>query len=399
MRIPTTSDAVALYLVAMGQIEDALGGVEVGTTSTRRTSRALRRRLANLDLAAKLIGERPWTESDVLQHFLRGVHREIRVGPTNQRADPLYREHLYVLVLAVMAPTLAQQRDQTALVLWHATRLPASRLATLQWSDVTLNRASATLRFQQGGQQSAAAEVTIQGSGGIGCPVLALRRLRAHNPTAPGPVFSKTGKSWDVARIHRTVYILRATGEDLAQALSKIATTPHQLRDRALLVLGYGAALRTNEAIALRQRDVRALEHGLLVHPQGRARPVALPTTRGAVDDPAQVWATWQDEARSQGIGPDGPAFPIVSGSRIWTRAMKHAALNEAVQTAAERAALDGRFTFTSLRTGLIRTSLRDNANVLDVAVHSDLRSLGSVDRHDRRENLIRRSVAGRLGL
>lgn len=54
---------------------------------------------------------------------------------------------------------------------------------------------------------------------------------------------------------------------------------------------------------------------------------------------------------------------------------------------------------FVSRRAGLIRTALRADQQTHDIAAHTDLRSLGSVTRHLRREHLLSRSVAGQLGL
>ncbi|WP_162599749.1 hypothetical protein [Nocardioides solisilvae] len=96
---------------------------------------------------------------------------------------------------------------------------------------------------------------------------------------------------------------------------------------------------------------------------------------------------------------PEAPAFPTCNYSVIEGRALAAQGLNRVIRARCAEAELRGRYAWTSLRSGMMRTALRQDAPAWAVAYQSDLSSLGSVERHERRENLLRRNVAGQLGL
>jgi hypothetical protein len=145
---------------------------------------------------------------------------------------------------------------------------------------------------------------------------------------------------------------------------------------------------------------VSTTPEGVLLRIPGRDRPTGIPADPTMPGDPVSAWTEWLASMRHQGSQrPESPAFPKTSGSRISAKPITEYGLNAIVHDAVERAHLDGRYAFTSLRTGLIRTALRAEERAHVLAAHADLRSLDSVARHERRENLIRHSVAGQLGL
>lgn len=67
--LPLSADAVTVFLTA--------------SLATADSPRSLRRRLAKLDLAARLDGQAPWSRDATLQYYLRGLHRQTRIGPTD----------------------------------------------------------------------------------------------------------------------------------------------------------------------------------------------------------------------------------------------------------------------------------------------------------------------------
>ena len=186
----------------------------------------------------------------------------------------------------------------------------------------------------------------------------------------------------------------------MCAAVERVSRSPQQMRDRALLLLGYGAALRTHEAIDLSQDDVHQDPRGLLLTIDGRKETTGVPDDPGQPTDPGNAWREWVQVLNDQGMNePDRPAFPTIYRTRIWNRRTEPEGLNRIVQRACQRADLPGHFVFTSLRSGLIRTALRANQQANDIAAHTDLRSLRGVARHERREHLLSHSVAGQLGL
>lgn len=389
LRVPVCAEAVTLYLTWLAEDDETSG-------------RALKRTVAALDAAARLDGRDPWSETPDVRRFVRGLHRQRAIGSEDARADPLYAELVHLLAAAVMSPTASQLRDRAAIVLWEATGLPSSALARLRWRDVRLRRSFAELRVPPPPKRPGHGPTTVRldAVGGPLCPVLALRRLREAVKAGTLLVLGTTGGTWDRDQVLRAIRQVREHGGDTNAALAAVSVSPSQVRDRAILLIGYGAALRTHEAIRLSQGDVRETTQGLALMIPGRAQVSGVPGDPGQPDDPVTAWRDWLHILADQGLrADDKPAFPVVSGSRIWDRRLSEQRLNEIVQNASERATLEGRYVFTSLRSGLIRTALRADQQAHDIAAHTDLRSLGSVIRHQRREHLLTRSVAGQLGL
>jgi site-specific recombinase XerD len=203
-------------------------------------------------------------------------------------------------------------------------------------------------------------------------------------------VFGANGRPVDVNRLGR---LLNAGNTD--------ASAPAQRRDPALLLIGYAAGLRTGEAIHLRQRDVDTHDRGLVVSIRGRRRLTYLPSAPAPAYDPAAAWSSWLEQLEANGLRhPDGLAFHATNFSVIFEKGLAEVGVNRLVHQRAEEAGLTGRFAWTSLRSGMIRAAVRDGMSSHVIASHSDLVSLGSVQRHERRETLLGdRNVAGKLGL
>jgi integrase len=140
---------------------------------------------------------------------------------------------------------------------------------------------------------------------------------------------------------------------DHRQLETIVAASPNDragARDRALLLVGYAAALRPSELVSLDVSDVVVVDEGL-----------SLSLLRGRIvvpynDDPAlcPVFA-WEDWAAEAGLTA-GPAFRSVdrSGALGLTR-LGEKAITRIVQRAAERAGLDeSRYSALSLRLGML---------------------------------------------
>lgn len=141
-------------------------------------------------------------------------------------------------------------------------------------------------------------------------------------------------------------------------------------------------------------------EHGLVVTVSGRRHVTSLPRHPDKRLDAVTAWDAWLACMASQGKAAQlKPAFPSCNHSVIEGDAMGAQALNLVIHRRCAQAALNGRYVWTSLRSGMIRTALRSDEREWAVAYQADLTSLGSVRRHERRENLLRDSVAGCLGL
>lgn len=124
-------------------------------------------------------------------------------------------------------------------------------------------------------------------------------------------------------------------------------------RDRALLLIGYAAALRPSELVSLDVSDIVVVDEGLsLSLPRGR---VVVPYANNPELCPVLGWQEWAAEA---GLTA-GPAFRSVDRDRrLGLTRLGEKAITRMVQRAAERAGLDeSRYSALSLRLGMLASA------------------------------------------
>jgi integrase len=135
-----------------------------------------------------------------------------------------------------------------------------------------------------------------------------------------------------------------------------LAATPLSLiglRDRALLLIGYVAALRPSELVSLDVSDLTVVDDGLAVSlMRGR---IVIPY--GVEPDLCPVVA-WEDWEAAAGLTA-GPAFRSVDrDGRLGLTRLGEKAITRIVQRAAERAGLDdARYSAISLRLGMLASA------------------------------------------
>lgn len=377
------------------------------------SGRSVRTRVQLLDLAARLRGQEPWTADPDLRRFLRGIHKELPLGG-GPRSDPLYRELVEALVDAVMAPTYGQVQAVAAVLVASETGLSTSTLMSLRWRDVIVERDCVIVRppraarcDQRPNPDWSTIPIRYRHAELAG----ALRQLRALCGSADSAVFASEWGAIYRNKLDLCLKPLRreqgrrgdrspVRGRALARLLN-LARDPaaRQLRDRAVILIAFGAALRGYEAIALERSAVQSVTRGLVLHLRNRSGPVGIESSHDRFC-PVAAWQAW-DGARQVEVAPaeEARAFPQMSGSKVWAGAATASALNEIVHMRSRDARLMGMYTFSSLRTGYIRTALRAGVSAHEVARHADLASLTSIRRHEMRENLLRDNIAGRIGL
>lgn len=369
---------------------------------------SLRQQLQLLDLSARLSGRPPWSHDPDVARLMVGLHRQRPLGGA-ARGLPIYRELVEALVDATMEPTHEQRRGRAVILLADDTGASAMALSALQWDDLTLRHDRLEICWPQAkrGRTRRVTQTTTP-------PVIAaLRELRAHVPDRSGAVFASAWghrdyqktvdycsllPGWDRSALRRPTL---GAGPELDAVLNRVSRPgPQQLRDRALLLLSFWAALRGREAISARASWIRSHPRGLVVELPGRRTTVGVHATHGDPYCPVDAWIAWRQSVTEARLSdPDGFAFLQVSGSRVWPVPLTPPGLNYLVQQRADQAGLRDGYVFTSLRSGWIRHAIRSGEAAHEVAAQADLHSLSSVSRHERRENLLRDNVAGRLGL
>ena len=174
---------------------------------------------------------------------------------------------------------------------------------------------------------------------------------------------------------------------DLRAMLEALPSTTLGVRDRALLLVGFAAALRRAELVALDVAHVSFHREGIIVHVArsktdqlGEGADVPVHAAGGALC-PVQALRAWLDASKIVG----GPIFRRVDRwGRVGTNALTGRAVALIVKKAAERAGLDAEdLAGHSLRAGFATTAARAGANLAEI---------GRVTRHAS-EGMIRRYI------
>jgi site-specific recombinase XerD len=177
------------------------------------------------------------------------------------------------------------------------------------------------------------------------------------------------------------------------------------LRDRALLLVGFWAALRRSELAALTVEQIATHERGLVLRlPRSKtnqtgtqAELVILPRAGRPERCPVTALQTWLDAADVD----DGPVLRKVStGNRTLPRPMHPESINKRVQAAAERAGLTGGpYSAHSLRAGFVTFAHLRGASDRAIAHQTRHRSLASVGTYVRIHEAWEDNAATMLGL
>lgn len=180
-----------------------------------------------------------------------------------------------------------------------------------------------------------------------------------------------------------------ATGRALHSMLKRIdLSTLRGLRDRALLLIGFAAALRRSELVALEVNDLERTPEGLLVHIRrsktdqgGQGHVIAVPA--GSKLRPVQAVDEWIAAAGLTG----GPLFrQIRKGGRLQERALTDHSVALIIKRRAKAARLDpDLFSGHSLRAGMVTSALEAGADLLKVMAVTRHTSVQTLQGYDRR--------------
>ena len=193
-----------------------------------------------------------------------------------------------------------------------------------------------------------------------------------------------------------------ATASALAAMLAAVPSSIAGLRDRALLLIGFAAALRRSELVDLKVNDIEITEEGAIVHlarsktdQEGAGADIAIP--RGTELKPVEALETWlavltnapDNKSGDPAQNVNGPIFrPIGKSGKIGDRALSAHSVAEIVKRHAAAAGLDPTiFSGHSLRAGFVTSALEHGADlfkVMDVTRHRRVDTLKGYDRRAR---------------
>ena len=172
------------------------------------------------------------------------------------------------------------------------------------------------------------------------------------------------------------------TAERLLNVLEQTPDTLQGLRDRALLLLGFAAALRRSELVALHVEDLEETPDGLRVtvrksktDQEGEGHTI--PVIRGARACPVRAIRAWLEAA---GI-TEGPVFRrLYKSGRVSEKALTPHSVSTFIKTYAKRAGYDPtEFSGHSLRAGFLTSAAERGASIfkmMDISRHKSVDTL-----------------------
>jgi len=294
--------------------------------------------------------------------------------PAPGLTDALTSAAGYALAEKSAATRLAYRADLKQFTAWcqsvGAAALPASagtvaaylaNLADRKLSVSTIQRRAAAICYAHrlGGFAAPTGEESVK------AVMRGIRRQLGVAPVAKAPAIAKIA----------------------AAMVKRIPPTLAGKRDRAIILVGFAAALRRSEIVDL---DVNAIDRraeGIVLRiawsktdQEGRGQEIAIPRGRklGVIE-------ALDDWLSSAGI-VEGPVFRRVhKGDRLAAERLSDQSVALIVKRWAKAAKLDPKlFSGHSLRAGFVTSALENNADVLkvmDVTRHRDVRTLKIYDR------------------
>jgi integrase len=190
--------------------------------------------------------------------------------------------------------------------------------------------------------------------------------------------------------------LIKVCGDDLAG-----------VRDRALFLLGFAAALRRSELVRLDVEHVASTETGLKLRIErsktdgaGEGAEIAIPAERSADSCPVAALSTWLDLAEIKA----GPLFRKVNrGQTVASTRLSPDAVRQILLKRAAQAGLKGSWAEPvsphGLRAGFVTTAYRNGVPDEEIMGHTRHRSLTTMRSYVRRAKLSQASPAGKLGL
>lgn len=187
------------------------------------------------------------------------------------------------------------------------------------------------------------------------------------------------------------------TSKEIRRLVAPEATLT-DLRDRALLLIGFAAALRRAELVALTGETVRVTAIGLILtiarsktDPEQQGEEVAIPRGKHAATCPVLALKTWREAAE---LTAHGPLFrPINRWGQVGRDALHPDAVRRILIRRAKQAGISvpsgERLSPHGLRAGFVTEAFQANARDEQIMAHTrhrDLRTMRRYVRRSRRE-------------
>ena len=316
------------------------------------------------------------------------MQNAVSIVPENERLSS------YVRIMEPRLPALIDATD-AATAFMQASKSPATRRAyASDWANFSRWCETHLLGPLPAEPGTVAAYFAALASDGLAASTITRRaaaiRFRHKAAKLEPPTNSEAVKAV-LQGIRRTIGTAPlqkapATAETIT-AMTEGLEGIRGLRDRAILLLGFAAALRRSEIVALDVEDLESAADGLHVHirrsktdQEGTGEIVSIPN--GEFLRPVAAINEWLEAANIS----EGPiCLPINKADRVIFRRLSDKTVAQIIKDRAEAAGLDPKlFSGHSLRSGFVTSALENGADILrvmDVTRHKEVRTLKAYDR------------------
>jgi site-specific recombinase XerD len=191
--------------------------------------------------------------------------------------------------------------------------------------------------------------------------------------------------------------------EELRKMVDRLGDDLRGSRNRALVLLGFSAALRRSELVALDVDDIAEVPEGLRVtvrrsksDQEGEGRVIGVPYGSHLQTCPVRAWRQWLE---ASGI-TEGPAFrPLHRGELGKSRLTDRSVANTLKRLAAKAGIAPEEVSGHSLRAGLATEAAKAGVPERVIAATTGHRGTMMLRRYIRDGNLFRENAAARVGL
>lgn len=194
--------------------------------------------------------------------------------------------------------------------------------------------------------------------------------------------------------------------DTLARMLAVQLDTPLGIRNRAMLLIGYGAALRRSELVALNVGDIAEVpQRGLKLlvlrsktDQQGAGEEIAIWASRDPAFCPVHAWHAWMT-LRPEAKTSDALFCSVLKNGRLTGLRLSDKAVERLVGTSAEaiRLPCPERYTGHSLRAGLATAAAEEDAHLHDIMRQTRHRSVEAARKYLRSRDLWKNNITEKI--
>jgi len=189
--------------------------------------------------------------------------------------------------------------------------------------------------------------------------------------------------------------------EDLLRIMALLGNRPKDIRDKALLLIGFAGVFRRSELIAVNCNDIEIVHQGMIItirrsktDQTGQGRRIGIPMARGRYC-PVHAYECWIDVAETD----TGPIFRSVTRhGQVTADRLSTRSVSDIIKERVKAIGLDAKYySGHSLRAGLATSAAIAGVSTLAIRQQTGHRSDATLARYVRSGELFINNAAGAL--